>query len=83
MQLKRIVSERIKIARHLADLTQQELASKLQINRSQVSRWENGQCGDLGINLLEAYAKITGVSLCYLVGFCDNPYCTSHKNETA
>lgn len=55
------IGDRIKYARKLTGLSQQELANKIGVSKSAVSQWENGQTTNLKMHNLHALEDITGV----------------------
>lgn len=59
--------ERLKESRKNKNITQQELADKLNIDRSTLSRYENGKI-DLSVRDCEIIADAVGVSTDYLLG---------------
>ena len=61
------MKDRLTEMRKQAKLSQQNLADKLFVSRSTVSRWENGELTPSIVNLKEM-AKLYGVSLDYLCG---------------
>ena len=60
-------NEILRSLREDADLTQDELASKLQVSRKQIIRWEQGSA-EMGINKLKALCLIYKVSADYILG---------------
>lgn len=60
-------SKNLKYLRKLKNISRSELADKLKVNQSTVSRWENG---DMGITVDNAYdvAKYFNVSISDLTG---------------
>ena len=71
------MKDRLTEMRKRAKLSQQDLADKLFVSRSTVSRWENGELTPSIVNLKEM-AKLYGVSLDYL---CGNDEPTQQKPE--
>lgn len=61
------MKDRLTEMRKQAKLSQQDLADKLFVSRSTVSRWENGELTPSIVNLKEM-AKLYGVSLDYPCG---------------
>ena len=49
----------IKVARVIAGLTQEELADKMHVSRSAVTRWERGLSSMSGKNL-QTFCEVTG-----------------------
>lgn len=74
-----IISKRIKEQRENQDMTQKELAQKLNRNRETINQWENS-ARDLKTEDIAALAKIFDVSTDYLLGLSDLPL-TSIKRE--
>ncbi len=69
----RLIGKRIKEIRTKMNITQKELAARLNVGQGAVSNWENGKrVPDIGI--LNAFSKLSGVSLDKIVG--------SKKNES-
>lgn len=70
-----MVYERIRNLREDSDLTQQQMADKLFINRRTYSSYENGVRG-IPVEVLGDIADIFGTSVDYLIGRTDikNPY---------
>lgn len=64
------IHERIKLVRKHYHLTQQELADKLNISRTTVFNWENGQNVPLQA-MLEKIARVLDVNILYLTGDSD------------
>ena len=52
----------LKVLRKKANLTQQQLAAKLEINRSSIAKWETGYCFPR-TSMLPQLAKILGCSV--------------------
>ena len=64
-------AERLKMLRMEKALTIVELAQKVGIGKSSISRWENAQCDVLGSQLV-ILAKFFDVSVDYLLGLVDD-----------
>ena len=60
------IGERIKLKRKELNLTQLELAKKLNVTDRAVSKWEQGE-GNPDLTLIPEIAKILNVSLDYLI----------------
>lgn len=60
------LSEKLASLRNQQELTQLDLAEKLNVSRQAVSRWESGAAAP-GIDSLKALSKLYGVSLDYLL----------------
>lgn len=62
-----LIGKRIKEIRKKMNITQKELAARLNVGQGAVSNWENGKrVPDIGI--LNAFSKLSGVSLDKIVG---------------
>lgn len=76
-----MVSERIKNLRMSNDMTQTDLAKKLNITRSSVNAWEMG-ISTPSTTYIIALAQLFHVSTDYLLGLSDNVTLDiSHLNE--
>ncbi len=64
-------AERLKLLRMEKGLSLVELAQKVGIGKSSISRWENSQCDVLGSQLV-ILAKFFDVSVDYLLGLVDD-----------
>ncbi len=64
------IKDRIKIARENAKIKQSELAEKLSINTSTVSRWENGHSVPTSDTLTQI-ARVLNTSVAFLSGETD------------
>jgi len=62
--------DRLKIQRERLELTQDEMAKKLEVSRSTYSKWELGTMPDPVI--LKKIASFFNVSTDYLLGYSDN-----------
>lgn len=60
------VGSRIKALRRAANMTQDELAERLNVSRSAIAQWETDRTGQVRENM-ERIAKILNTSLGYLV----------------
>lgn len=69
---KNKIKERVKFLRKEKKLTQERLASKINIAQSLISKYENGTNMILTCNLIE-YCRFFGVSADYLLGKIDEP----------
>lgn len=65
------LGERIKQARKVAGISQEELAQKIGTRQSQVTRWETDQA-EPRIGFLRKITEITGIPLSELMGENDN-----------
>lgn len=64
--------DRLKEARLKNHFTQEELATKLNVDKVQISRWEQGHLIPRGERLAEI-AQVLNVSVDYLLGVSDEP----------
>lgn len=60
------VGSRIKALRRAANMTQDELAARLNVSRSAIAQWETDRTGQIRENM-ERIARILNTSLGYLV----------------
>ena len=60
------LGERIKLARQVAGISQEELAEKIGTKQSQVWRWESNRA-EPRISFLKKIAEVTGVPLIDLI----------------
>ena len=68
------VGQRIKKKRESQNLSLQYVADKLDINRSSVMRWENGETSRIKLPMLERLAQILHTTPEYLMGYeADDP----------
>ena len=75
------LGKRIKDLRISSSLTQEQVASSLDVTPGYVSNVENGRTA-MSLRMLIYYARLTGVTLDYLVGNVDDSYhSTSLDNE--
>lgn len=65
-------ADRLRNSRLKNHLTQEELANKLNIDKVQISRWEQGHKVPRGERLAEI-AQVLSVSVDYLLGVSDEP----------
>lgn len=63
------IGQRIKQKREAQKLSLQSVADKLDVNRSSVMRWENGETGRIKLPMLERLAQILHTSPEYLMGY--------------
>ncbi len=63
------MSKRIKECRIKTNLTQQELATKLGIQKSAVAKYENGRVKNIKMETLKTMAEIFQCSPAYLMGW--------------
>lgn len=66
------IAEKIKTAREAIGMNQKELAEKIGVTGSAVSRWENGEVNNIGRSKLEALCKILNIKPSSLI-FEDEP----------
>ena len=75
------LGKRIKDLRISSSLTQEQVAASLDVTPGYVSNVENGRTA-MSLRMLIYYARLTGVTLDYLVGNVDDSYhSTSLDNE--
>lgn len=65
-------ANRLRTAREMAGLTQEDLAKRTQLGQKQIWRYENGENDPSG-NIIAALAKELNVSADYLLGLTDDP----------
>jgi len=79
-----VFKERLKELRQEKGITQEELADVLDIDRSQISKYENPKRKKIvpTVDTAEAMAEHFNVSIDYLIGRSDikNPYSNKRKN---
>ena len=63
------IGERIKNAREKADLSLNDVASKLGVNKSTILRYENGEISKVKAPIIDGLAKALHVSPHYLMGW--------------
>lgn len=66
-----MISERFKKERLKLKLTQEQLAKKLKISRSNVANWENDQ-NNPSVDMLFKCSKLFGCSIAYLAGYSNS-----------
>lgn len=76
-EINPIIGKRIKQSREKLLMEQQELAKRMNLTKSAVSKVESGNV-DVNSSSLEKYSKILGVSVNYLLGVTDDPSPTPH-----
>lgn len=64
--------QRIREKRELLKLSLQAVADKLDVHRSSVMRWENGETGHIKLPMLERLAQILQTTPEYLMGYEDD-----------
>lgn len=69
--MKRLLGERLWLARKDLGLTQSELGRRAGVSSSYVSRIERGEIENVGVETLQALARVLDVSLAYLLGESD------------
>ncbi|OQY99618.1 MAG: hypothetical protein B6D41_00915 [Chloroflexi bacterium UTCFX4] len=74
MDIKRIVSERIKLARIERDINQAQLAERMGVNQQMVAKLESGRVS-VGIQTLDRVARALNKPISYFVADFeeDNP----------
>lgn len=65
------IGNRIKLAREKADMSLNDVASKLGVNKSTILRYENGEISKVKAPIIEALAQVLRVSPHYLLGWSD------------
>ncbi len=65
------IGHRIKQRREQIGLSMQDIADKLDVNRSSVMRWENGETNKIKLPIVEKLAQILQTSPDYLMGYKD------------
>ena len=65
------MSERIKERRHALGLTQEELATKLGLQKSAIAKYENGRVSNIKRSVISEMSRILDCSPTYLMGFDD------------
>lgn len=73
------IGNRIKKAREKADMSLNDVALKLGVNKSTILRYENGEISKVKAPIIEALAKVLRVSPHYLLGWIDEE--TDKKND--
>jgi transcriptional regulator with XRE-family HTH domain len=63
------IGNRIKMAREKADMSLNDVASKLGVNKSTILRYENGEISKVKAPIIEALADALRVSPHYLLGW--------------
>ena len=65
----------IKKAREAANMTQEQLGAKLNppVTRQSISRWEQGNVGDIKRSYIEQLSRIFNVDPVWLMGYEDSP----------
>ena len=67
-----MISDRIRWLRNRQNLTQSELAERLEMSEQQVFRWENGK-SEPSLEAMVKLAKVFDVTGDYLLGLSDDP----------
>lgn len=67
------IQDRIRKQRETIGLSMREVANALGLSPSTISRYENGNIDNMGIDKLEALAKVLRCSPGYLMGWENNP----------
>ena len=63
------IGKRIKTAREKADMSLNDVAIKLGVNKSTISRYENGEISKVKAPIIESLANVLRVSPYYLMGW--------------
>ena len=66
------IGERIKYLRLLANMSQEELGSRVGIQRAAINKYEKGSVINIPISTIEKIAEVFDVSPTYLVGWCED-----------
>lgn len=74
------IGQRIKKKREQQKLSLQFVADKLDVNRSSVMRWENGETGRIKLPILEKLAQILQTTPEYLMGYEDELSISASRN---
>ncbi len=69
------IAHRMRVVRHIAQLSRPDLAGCLQTSSSQPIRMERGLADDIGVERLRRLGEAAGVSPCWLYGTCSEIYC--------
>ena len=75
--------QRIKEKREQLKLSLQYVADKLDVNRSSVMRWENGETGRIKLPMLERLAQILQTTPEYLMGYEDDDFFDSTSRNAS
>ncbi len=67
------MAQRIRDCRKHAHLSQKELAAKMGVKESAVSKWENGKVTNIPRSTIEALSALFGVHPSYLLAFSNDP----------
>lgn len=76
------IGKRIESARSELNLTQDELAKELGLNKSTIQRYETGKVQRIKIPILEAMAKVLNVSPEWLSNKSNSREINSQKNQS-
>lgn len=76
------IGDRIKEKRERAGFSLQDVAEKLDVNRSSVLRWENGDTGKIKLPVIEKLAQILHTTPAYLMGWEDSEETAAPKKES-
>lgn len=68
------IGNRIKIQREQCQMTLEDIASKLQVSKSTILRYERGEFERIKLPVLNGIASVLGVNPNYLCGKVDDPY---------
>lgn len=69
-----IVGNRIKERRQELNITLQEIANDLNVNKSTIQRYENGKIKDIKMPIIEAIASCLSVNPLWLLGKAENKF---------
>lgn len=67
------IGKRIKQSREAADMSLNDVGKKLNLNKSTILRYENGEMAKVKAPIIEQLAAVLRVSPHYLMGWSDNP----------
>ena len=73
MDIEKQTADRIKQARIDSGLTLQEVASRVGVQNSTISRYENGQIKKMKLPVVQAIAEALHVNPMWLIGYVDDP----------
>ena len=77
--LRQLIAQRLKTARNMRGMTQQDVIDLLHVDHAALSRWEKG-AGTPRLETCVRFARALGISLDYLTGLSDT---ASPADQTA
>lgn len=80
-QFKRC-SARLKQCREENNLTLEDVAKKIQVNKSTILRWENGEVGKIKSPFLKELADLYKVNIVWLMGYDAEKNVTSSNTKS-